>query len=149
MRWRVQPFAPSASTPEKDSVLVVQEAGWVLGPVWTGGKSRPHRDSIPDPPASSQSLYRLSYPAHMTRCTALEFLYLYFIWKSNAIAVKLNKTWTHVNKSTFGLYCLLSTNCLEAFHSVHFPYSNCIFHVPIKCTYTINMSKGSRSHRKT
>ena len=29
-----------------------------------GGKSRPHRDSIPDRPASSQSLYWLSYPAH-------------------------------------------------------------------------------------
>ena len=28
------------------------------GPVWTGGKSRPHRDSIPDRPARGQSLYR-------------------------------------------------------------------------------------------
>ena len=28
-----------------------------------GGKSRPHRDSIPDRPARGQSLYRLSYPA--------------------------------------------------------------------------------------
>jgi hypothetical protein len=27
-------------------------------------KSRPHRDSIPNRPARSQSLYRLSYPAH-------------------------------------------------------------------------------------
>ena len=34
-------------------------------PVWTGGKSRPHRDSIPERPARSQSLYRLSYPAHL------------------------------------------------------------------------------------
>jgi len=29
-----------------------------------GGKSRPNRDSIPDPPARSQSLYWLNYPAH-------------------------------------------------------------------------------------
>ena len=29
-----------------------------------GGISLPHRDSIPDHPASSQSLYRLSYPSH-------------------------------------------------------------------------------------
>jgi len=36
------------------------KAGWAPGPVWTGGKSRPHRDSIPDRPARSQSLYRLS-----------------------------------------------------------------------------------------
>ena len=32
----------------------------------TGGKSRHHRDSIPDRPASSQSLYPLSYQAHPT-----------------------------------------------------------------------------------
>ena len=37
------------------------EAGWAPGPVWMGGKSRPHRDSIPDCPTRSQSLYRLSY----------------------------------------------------------------------------------------
>jgi len=45
-------------------VPILQEAGWAPGPVWTGGKSRPHWDSIPDHPARSQSLYRLSYPAH-------------------------------------------------------------------------------------
>ena len=48
----------------KDPVPILQEAGWVApGPVWKGGKSRPHLDSIPDRPARSQSLYRLSYPA--------------------------------------------------------------------------------------
>jgi len=52
-------------TPGKDPVPIVQEAGWALGPVWTGGKSRPHRDWIPDRPALSQSLYRLSYPAYV------------------------------------------------------------------------------------
>ena len=51
-------------TPGKDPVPTLQEAGWVPGPVWTGGKSRPHWDSIPDRPARSQSLYRLSYRAH-------------------------------------------------------------------------------------
>jgi len=51
-------------TPGKEPVSILQEAGWAPGPVWTGGKSRPHRDSIPDRPARSQSLYRLSYPAH-------------------------------------------------------------------------------------
>ena len=48
----------------KDPVPILQEAGWAPGPVWKGGKSRPHRDSIPDRAARSQSLYRLSYPAH-------------------------------------------------------------------------------------
>ena len=40
-------------TPGKDAVPIVQEAGWAPGPAWTGGKSRPHRDSIPDRPARS------------------------------------------------------------------------------------------------
>jgi len=51
-------------TPRKEPVPILQEAGWATGPVWMGGKSRPHRDSIPDRPARSQSLYQLSYPAH-------------------------------------------------------------------------------------
>ena len=51
-------------TPGKDPVPILQDAGWAPGPVWTGGKSRPHWDSIPDRPARSQSLYRLSYRAH-------------------------------------------------------------------------------------
>jgi hypothetical protein len=37
--------------PGKDLVPLLQEAGRATGPVWTGGKSRPHRDSIPDRPA--------------------------------------------------------------------------------------------------
>ena len=49
--------------PGKDPVPILQEAGWATRPVWTGGKSRPQWDSIPDRPARSQSLYRLSYPA--------------------------------------------------------------------------------------
>ena len=47
--------------PGIDSVPIVEEAGWVPGPVWTCGISRPYRDQIPDLPARSQSLYRLSY----------------------------------------------------------------------------------------
>ena len=64
-RWEGQPHAPAASTPGKDPVPIVQEVGWATRPVWTGRNSRPHRDSIPDSPARSQSLYRLSYRAHV------------------------------------------------------------------------------------
>jgi len=49
-----QPHVPVASTPGKDPVPIVQEAGWAPGPAWTGGKSRPHRDLIPNRPARSQ-----------------------------------------------------------------------------------------------
>ena len=51
-------------TPGKDPVPIVQEAGWAPGPVWTGGISPPHRDSIPNRPTRIQLLYRLSYRAH-------------------------------------------------------------------------------------
>ena len=54
-------------TPRKDPVPILQEAGWAPGPVWTDGKSRPHRDSIPDRPARSRSLYQLSYSDHMEK----------------------------------------------------------------------------------
>ena len=40
-------------TPGKDPVPILQEAGWAARPVWTGGKSRPHRDSFSDRPARS------------------------------------------------------------------------------------------------
>ena len=64
-RWWVVSSAPRPHfTPGKDLVPIVQEVGWAPGPVCMGGKSRPHQDSIPDRPARSQSLYRLSYPAH-------------------------------------------------------------------------------------
>jgi len=53
--------------PGKDTVPIVQEAGWAPGPVRTGAKSRPHRDSILVRPARSQPLYRLSQPAHTAR----------------------------------------------------------------------------------
>ena len=62
--WVVSSTPRPHFTPGKDPVPILQEAGWAPGPVWTGGKSRPHRDSIPDRPARSHSLHRLSYPAH-------------------------------------------------------------------------------------
>ena len=50
--------------PGKDPLHILQEAGLAPRPVWTGRKARLHRDSMPDRPARSQSLYRLSYPVH-------------------------------------------------------------------------------------
>ena len=63
-----QQHAPAALYPrERPGTHII--GGWVgPGPVWTGRKSRPHRDSIPDRPARSQSLYRLSYRAHNGVC---------------------------------------------------------------------------------
>jgi len=63
-RWVVSSTPRQHFTPGKDPVPIFKEAGWSSGPVWKGGKSRPHQDSIPDRSARSQSLYRSSYPAH-------------------------------------------------------------------------------------
>ena len=62
-----QPHVPATSTPGKDPVPTLQEAGWNPGLVWTGGKSRPHRDSIPDRRARSQSLYRLKNMINLSK----------------------------------------------------------------------------------
>ena len=51
--WVVSSTPRSHFTPGKDKVPILQENGWVPGPIWTGGKYRPHRDSIPDGPARS------------------------------------------------------------------------------------------------
>jgi len=51
--WVVSSTPRSQFTPGKDPVPILQEVGWAPGPVWTDGKSRPHRDSIPNRPARS------------------------------------------------------------------------------------------------
>jgi hypothetical protein len=54
------------STPGKDPVPIVQEAGWAPGPFWAGAENlAPTGIRSPECPARSQSLYRLSYPAHI------------------------------------------------------------------------------------
>jgi len=70
--WVVSSTTWPQFKPWKDPVPIVQEAGWAPGPVWTGGKSRPHRDSVPDRPARSQWLYHLNYPAHSHKNVALK-----------------------------------------------------------------------------
>ena len=62
--------------PGKEPVPILEEAGWAPGPVWTGGKSRPIGIRSPDRPARSQSLYRLSYPAHL-------YIYIYILKATN------------------------------------------------------------------
>ena len=51
--WVVSSIPRPQFTPGKDPVSILQEVGWAPGPVWTGGKSRPHRDSIPNRRARS------------------------------------------------------------------------------------------------
>jgi len=73
--WVVSSTPRPHFTPGKDLVPILQETGWAPGSVWTGGKSRPHWDSIPDRPPVAQSLYRLHYPAHRTEWVANLFFF--------------------------------------------------------------------------
>jgi len=80
--WVVSSTLRPHFTPGKDPVPIVQEAGWAPGSVCTGGKSRLHRDSIPDRPARSQSLCRLSYRVHLILWT----FYLFTNWCTGELA---------------------------------------------------------------
>jgi hypothetical protein len=60
--WEVSVTPRPLFTPAKDPVLIVQEAGWAPGPVWTGAENlAPHRDSIPRP----SSLYPVAIPTEL------------------------------------------------------------------------------------
>ena len=63
-----QYHALAALPPGKDSVPIVQEAGWAPGPVWTGAENLASTGirSL-DRPACSESLYRLSHPGRLKR----------------------------------------------------------------------------------
>ena len=74
-RWGVSPTPRPPLPPEKTRYPLYRRLG---GPC-TGGKSRPHRDSIPDRPARSQSLYRMSFRAHFTPM----FFWLSGRWRSS------------------------------------------------------------------
>jgi hypothetical protein len=54
-------------TRERETVLIVQEAGWAPGPVWTGAENLvPTGIRSAQRPARSESLYRLRYPRPLT-----------------------------------------------------------------------------------
>ena len=55
----------SAARPGR-TLPIVQKAGWAPGPLWTGVKSHPHRDSIPDPPARSSVAIPTELPGPTT-----------------------------------------------------------------------------------
>jgi hypothetical protein len=53
--------------PGKKPVPILQEAGWDPGPVWKGGKSRPHRDLIPERLPRSSVAIPTELPAHICK----------------------------------------------------------------------------------
>jgi len=92
--WVVSSTPRPHFTPGKDPVPILEEAGWAPGSVWTGGKSRPHQVSIPDRPARSQSLYRLSYRAHTQHMI-----------KSKRRKLHLKTRFNHPEQETYVMTC--------------------------------------------
>jgi len=85
--WRVSSAPRPHFIPGKEPVPILQEAGWAPGSVWTNRKSLPHWDSIPDRPAHSQSLYRLSFPAQFVR----NIFHIYYLGNKNQDCFLSNK----------------------------------------------------------
>ena len=75
-------------TPGKDPVPILQKAGWAPGPVWTGGKYLPHRDSIPDRPARSSVAIPTELPGP-NMCVLLVLNYLHSPNKTGAVWLSL------------------------------------------------------------
>jgi hypothetical protein len=57
-------------------VPIVQEAGWVPGPVWKNAENlTPTGIRSPDRPAHCESLYQLSYPRYLVQSANYEALH--------------------------------------------------------------------------
>ena len=80
--WVVSKTPRPNFTPEKNPVHILQEAGWASGPVWTGGKSRPHRHTIPDRPARSSVAIPAELPGPLVRP-------YYFITNQPVVFIKM------------------------------------------------------------
>ena len=87
--WVVSSTPRPHFTPGKEPVPILQEDGWAPGPVWTGGKSRPHRDSIPDRPAPSQSIYIYIYIyIYIIRAIYIyTYIHIHIYWKLSTLWV--------------------------------------------------------------
>jgi len=86
--WGVSFTPRPLFTPGKEPVPIVQKAGWATGPVWTVAENlTPTGIRSPDRPARSQSLYRLSYPAH---CPLGDGPNIFLVW--HCLFYKISRT---------------------------------------------------------
>ena len=82
-----QQHAPAALYPRgKDPVPILQQAEWAPGPIRTGGKSRPHRDSIPDRPARTSFAIPTELPGPRTRSGVTLILFYVRLFFCNSVA---------------------------------------------------------------
>ena len=80
-------------TPGRDPIPILQEARWAPGPVWTGGKSRPHRDSVPDRLALSSVPISAEPPGPQLYC-------------NRKVKVKVNLTQEQATRAQWGSRCI-------------------------------------------
>ena len=120
---------------------------WVSpGPIRTGyGKSRPHRDSIPDPPAHSESVYLVT-PFHRS---VLDGRYLRYKTVEWIPLLHDSNTWYAVVNSIMNLqasFCLVE----RLFYLFHCRCRGLLFHVilPMRHTfYRTALAEWSARHR--
>jgi hypothetical protein len=102
--WGVSVTPRPLFTRGKHPVPTVQEAGRAPGPIWTGaGSLAPTGIRSPDRPASNQSLYRLSYPAHHSSYAVIYFRITILIPTINYTKLTMQAAY----KQTTGNYILL------------------------------------------
>ena len=150
---RGQRHDPAALSP-REKLGIHCTGGWV-GPrqVWTGAENlAPTGIRSPDRPACSQSLYRLSYPAHSSvvydgRISQTQGLVIEFkmpLWKGNCIQHKallcigrFRCVYFDLNSHSFRPYCLNSKTTLK---QTQLPSSNILrftFHCFVNVTLTL------------
>ena len=94
---RGQRHAPAALYPGKDQVPIVQEAGWALGPVWTGAENLapPGFDPRAAQPVASRYIDDATRPTFYSEewsfsCTAISSWSLQKNYNSSSLRCELN-----------------------------------------------------------
>jgi len=92
--WVVSSTPQPHFTPGKDPVPILQKAGWAPGPVCTGGKSRPHRDSIPDRAARSSVAIPTELPGTLLDNKNTKFKTSYIISNLTTVICRFSEKWS-------------------------------------------------------
>ena len=109
--WVVSSTPRPHFTPGRDTVPILQEAGWAPGPVWTGGKSRRHRDSIPDRPARSSVAIPTELPGPQTTKILSKFRGVRR--KSTTFTLAYTNDVYSVKVFLFKILCIISTRSIQ------------------------------------
>jgi len=125
--WVVSSTPRPHFTPWKDPVAILQETGWAPGPVWTGGKYRPHWDSIPDHPARSSVTIPTELPGPQSVAVGPEYSIPNIIFGHHSVPFSTSRV--------IFLNCtlMLSTHIFSVFHLVASQYFMCITCLTHRC----------------